>query len=117
MEKCDRFVVRALDEDSSRSAAERQIENVYRSGSIWEAVRNADQMALEHILDTNPDSINSRGPVGDCPIHLLFLYATEAHLKLARYVITRFPETVIQMYNHKVSDVTSLFNEVPSTVR
>ena len=30
---------------------------------------------------------------------------TEAHLKLARYVITHFPETLIQIYNHAVSDV------------
>ena len=112
MEKCKRFVVRAFDEDSSRSAIERQIENVHRSGTIWEAVRKADQMTLGHLLDTNPDSISARGPVGDCPIHLLFLYATEAHLKLARYVITRFPETLIQIYNHKVSDVVFLLNEV-----
>lgn len=112
MAKCKRFVVKALDEDSSRSAIERQIENVHRSGTIWEAVRKADQTTFEHLLATNPDSINARGPVGDCPIHLLFLYATEAHIKLARCVIRRFPETLIQSYNHKVSDVVSLSNEV-----
>jgi len=105
MAETKQFAVGAFDEDSSRSAVERQTENVHRHGTIWEAVRKADQVALEHLLDINPDKINTRGPVGDCPIHLLFLYGTEAHLKLARYVITHFPETLIQIYNQAVSDV------------
>jgi hypothetical protein len=105
MAETKRLAVGAFDEDSSRSAVERQTENAHRNGTIWEVVRKADEVALEHLLDISPDSVNARGPVGDCPIHLLFLYGTEAHLKLARYVITHFPETLVQTYNHAVSNV------------
>jgi hypothetical protein len=105
MAETKRLVVGAFDEGSSRSAVEQQTENAHMSGSIWEAIRKADQVTLEHLLDISPDNVNARGPVGDCPIHLLFLYGTEAHLKMARYVITHFPETLVQTYNHAVSDV------------
>ncbi len=103
MAETKRLAAKALDESSSGSAVEQQTENTHRSGTIWEAVRKADQVTLEHLLDINPDNVNARGPVGDCPIHLLFLYGTEAHLKMARFVITHFPETIIQTYNHAVS--------------
>ncbi|CAF4193532.1 unnamed protein product, partial [Rotaria sordida] len=90
----------ALDEGLNLSAVEQQTEASHKDGPIWEAVRKADQAALERLLDADHNSIYARGPVGDCPIHMLFLYGTEAHLNTARYLITRFPETVIQIYNH-----------------
>ncbi|CAF2968451.1 unnamed protein product [Rotaria sp. Silwood2] len=89
----------ALDERSNQSAVERQTEASHKSGTIWEAVRKADQAALERLLDADSNSINARGPVGECPIHMLFLYGTEAHLNMAQYLITRFPETIVQSYN------------------
>ncbi|CAF0965109.1 unnamed protein product [Rotaria sordida] len=89
----------ALDEGLNLSAVEQQTEASHKDGPIWEAVRKADQAALERLLDADHNSIYARGPVGDCPIHMLFLYGTEAHLNTARYLITRFPETVIQIYN------------------
>ncbi|CAF1179198.1 unnamed protein product [Adineta steineri] len=88
-----------IDERSNLSAVERQTEASHKGGTIWDAVRRADQAVLEHLLDNDPNNVNARGPVGDCPIHMLFLYGTEAHLKMARYLIKRFPEIVIQIYN------------------
>ncbi|CAF1156051.1 unnamed protein product [Adineta steineri] len=87
------------DERSNLSAVERQTEASHKGGTIWDAVRRADQAVLEHLLDNDLNNVNARGPVGDCPIHMLFLYGTEAHLKMARYLIKRFPEIVIQIYN------------------
>ena len=31
------------------------------------------------------------GAVGECPIHMLFLYGTDAHLEIARDLLIRFP--------------------------
>ncbi|CAF4829654.1 unnamed protein product [Rotaria socialis] len=89
----------ALDKDSNQSAVERQTESSHKSGTIWDAIRKADQPSLERLLDADPNSINTRGFVGECPIHMLFLYGTEAHLNMAQYLITRFPEIIIQSYN------------------
>ena len=92
-----------LDEKSDQSAVERQTEASHKGGTIWEAVRKADQRALERLLDADPNNVRARGPVGDCPIHMLFLYGTEAHLNMARYLMKRFPETIVQIYNQAVS--------------
>ncbi|CAF3802067.1 unnamed protein product [Rotaria sp. Silwood1] len=102
MAKTKQLAAEALDEGSNRSAVERQTEASHKSGTIWEAVRKADRAELERLLDVDPNSIFARGPVGDCPIHMLFLYGTEAHLNIARHLITRFPETVVQIYNQPV---------------
>ncbi|CAF1031094.1 unnamed protein product [Rotaria sordida] len=99
MAQTKQLAAEALDEELNLSAVERQTEASHKGGTIWEAVRKADQAALERLLDTDHNSIYARGPVGDCPIHMLFLYGTGAHLNMARYLITRFPETVVQIYN------------------
>ena len=91
------------DEGSNQSAVERQTEASHKGGTIWEAVRKADQAALERLLDADPNNVHARGPVGDCPIHMLFLYGTKAHLSMARYLMTRVPETIVQIYNQAVS--------------
>ena len=93
-----------LDEELSKSSVERQTEASHKTGTIWEAIRKADQTAFKRILDADPNTINERGAVGDCPIHLLFLYGTETHLNMARHLIMRFPETVVQTYNQPVSN-------------
>jgi hypothetical protein len=54
-------------------------------------------------IAADPNVVNMRGAVGECPIHMLFLYGTDAHLEIARDLITRFPEIVIQIYNKPVS--------------
>jgi hypothetical protein len=101
-----------LDEESSKSAVERQTEAAHKAGTIWEAIRKADQTAFKRILDADPNTINERGAVGDCPIHMLFLYGTETHLSMARYLITRFPETVVQIYNQPVSNFQLIYLSV-----
>ncbi len=104
MAQTKQLIEESFNEGSNLSAVERQTEASHKGGTIWEAVRKADQAALERLLDVDPNNVNARGPVGDCPIHMLFLYGTEAHLNMARYLLTRFPETVVQIYNQPVSN-------------
>jgi ankyrin repeat protein len=85
------------------SAVERQTENSRKGGTIWEAVRKADEEGFKRLVTENPENVNARGPVGECPIHMLFLYGTETHLNMARYLITNFPHTITQIYNLPVS--------------
>lgn len=93
----------SADEPSKASAVERQTENSRKGGTIWEAVRKADQASMEALLRQNPKNADERGPVGEGPIHMLFLYGTETHLNMARYLITKFPHTITQIYNESVN--------------
>ncbi|CAF4142511.1 unnamed protein product [Rotaria sp. Silwood2] len=87
------------DVDSTQSEVEQQTELMYKDNTIWTAVFNADKTAIDHLIDIDPDIINARGAVGECPIHMLFLYATGKHLEIARDLIMRFPIIVTQIYN------------------
>ena len=107
-------MIEILEKELNLSAIERQTQASHKRGTIWEAVRKAEQTTFEQLLDANPNNVNARGPVGECPIHMLFLYGTEAHLSLARYLIKRFPEVVVQIYNQPVSITfyISLLNQI-----
>jgi hypothetical protein len=109
MAETKRLAAGAVDKESSLSAVEQQTEASHKGGTIWEAVRKADQAALERLLDDDPNNVNARGAVGDCPIHMLFLYGTEVHLNMARYLIRRFPEIVVQIYNEAVSSFLFIY--------
>jgi hypothetical protein len=90
------------------SAVERQTENSRKGGTIWEAVRKADEMAFKRLIKEDPKSVDARGPVGECPIHMLYIYGTETHLNMARYLIAEFPHTITQIYNLPVSSSSPL---------
>jgi hypothetical protein len=92
------------------SAVERQTENSRKGGTIWEAVRKADPEAMKRLVKEDPKNIDDRGPVGECPIHMLFLYGTETHLEMARYLITNFPRTITQIYNQPVNKRNIFFS-------
>jgi hypothetical protein len=85
------------------SAVERQTENSRKGGTIWEAVRKADEDAFKRLVNQHQDNVDARGPVGECPVHMLFLYGTETHLNMARYLIKHFPYTITQIYNQAVT--------------
>ncbi|CAF1052768.1 unnamed protein product [Rotaria sordida] len=93
------FAVTNADTDSNQSEVEQQTELMYTDNTIWTAVFNADKTAIDHLIDIDPDVINTRGAVGECPIHMLFLCGTDAHLEIARDLIIRFPIIVTQIYN------------------
>jgi len=82
---------------------EDQTELMYKDDTIWTAVFRADKNAVEALIDADPNIINARGAVGECPIHMLFLYGTDEHLEIARDLILRFPTIVTQIYNEPVS--------------
>ena len=82
---------------------EKQTELMYKDDTIWTAVFNADKNAIEILIEKDPDVIELRGAVGECPIHMLFIYGTNEHLMIAQELITRFPRIVTQIYNKSVS--------------
>jgi hypothetical protein len=82
---------------------EQQTELMYKDDTIWTAVFNADKAAIEILIENDPDVIEMRGAVGECPIHMLFLYGTSEHLMIARDLLIRFPKIVTQIYNKPVS--------------
>lgn len=92
------------EKEALETAVERQTENSRKGGTIWQAVLKADQSAMERLLKNDPNIVDSRGAVGECPIHMLFLYGSETHLEMARYIITNYPHTITQIYNGAVDD-------------
>ncbi|CAF1660399.1 unnamed protein product [Rotaria magnacalcarata] len=84
---------------SSQSEVEQQTELMYKENTIWTAVFNADKAAIDELINHNPNVVGTRGAVGECPIHMLFLYGTEAHLDIARDLLVRFPLIATQIYN------------------
>ncbi|CAF1277507.1 unnamed protein product [Adineta steineri] len=86
-------------EESTLSAVERQTEQSRKGGTIWEAVRKADEEAMKRLVGLDPANVNDRGPVGECPIHMLFLYGSETHLNMGRWLIINYPSTITQIYN------------------
>jgi len=82
---------------------EDQTELMYKDDTIWTAVFSADKSAVEALIDADPNIIKARGAVGECPIHMLFLYGTDEHLEIARDLILRFPTIITQIYNGPVS--------------
>ena len=93
------------EKEESEIAIERQTENSRKGGTIWQALLKADQSAMERLVKENPNIVDSRGAVGECPIHMLFLYGSETHLQMARYLITNYPPTITQIYNGAVNEI------------
>lgn len=96
------LVLNDVSEQLKLSAVERQTENSRKGGTIWEAIRKADEPTFKRLVDEDRENVDARGPVGECPIHMLFLYGSETHLQMARYLITQFPHTITQIYNQPV---------------
>ncbi|CAF4226699.1 unnamed protein product, partial [Rotaria sordida] len=92
------FPLQNADVTSDNSEVEQQTELMLEDNTIWRAVYNADKIAIDRFIDADPDLINKRGAVGECPIHLLFLRGTDAHFDIARDLILRFPTIVTQTY-------------------
>jgi len=97
------FIMKNRDQALELSAIEKQAENSRKGGSIWEAVRKADEVEFKRLLREDPNNAEARGPVGECPIHLLLLYGTENHLNMARYLMKHFPHTIVQIDNQPVN--------------
>ncbi|CAF3846045.1 unnamed protein product [Rotaria sp. Silwood1] len=93
------LATKTSDVHSNQSEVEQQTELMYKDNTIWTAVFNADKAAIDRLIDADADVINMIGAVGECPIHMLFLYGTYTHLKIARDLIIRFPMIVTQIYN------------------
>jgi hypothetical protein len=94
-----------MNDPSTGSAVERQTENSRKGGTIWQTLLKADHAAMESLVKEDPKNVDARGPVGECPIHMLFLYGTETHLSMARYLIKHFPRTITQIYNGAVIEI------------
>jgi hypothetical protein len=102
-QKRKEILAKNFNEALKASAMEKQEENLRKGGTIWEAVCKADEATFKNLIKENPSNVDVRGPIGECPIHMLFLYGTETHLNMARYLITNFPHTLTQTYNQPVN--------------
>ncbi|CAF4011245.1 unnamed protein product [Rotaria magnacalcarata] len=83
----------------AKKRVEEQTELMYKENTIWTAVFNADKAAIDELINHDPHVVDTRRAVGECPIHMLFLYGTEAHLDIARDLLVRFPLIATQIYN------------------
>lgn len=53
---------------------------------------------MKNIVTANPEAIRSRGPVGETPLHLLVLYHSPKHIEIAKWLLDRFPDLILDEY-------------------
>ena len=75
-----------------------QIEALHKAGNIFNAILNADRKAVETLLRANPHVLSQRGPVGELPLHMCYLYNTPAHQVLAFYLMSLCPHVIAEQY-------------------
>ena len=75
-----------------------QIESLHKAGNIFNAILNADRKAVDALLRANPHVLSQRGPVGELPLHMAFLYNTPAHHVLAFYLMSLCPHVIAEPY-------------------
>jgi hypothetical protein len=85
------------------SSVEKQTEVSRQSGTIWDIVRKGDMRALAALLAKEPGRVDERGFAGEQPLHMCFLYASEQHLDLAKYIISQFPKSITSIYTKTVT--------------
>lgn len=108
------FLTESVDPQSEKRhlktlAVEQQAESFNTRGTIWEVVRNARLSEFKRLIEDDPNLIEKRGPTGECPIHVLLVCGTDTHLEMAKYLIQRFPHTIIQAYNQPVKKIQTLY--------
>lgn len=86
----------------SEMDVEQQTELMHQENTIWTAAYRADHETINQLIAENPDVIYTRGAVGECPIHVLFLCGSEEHLTIARDLLERYPNLVTLIYNKHV---------------
>eukprot|EP00455_Lapot_gusevi_P012680 TRINITY_DN1605_c0_g1_i4.p1 TRINITY_DN1605_c0_g1~~TRINITY_DN1605_c0_g1_i4.p1 ORF type:complete len:685 (+),score=183.66 TRINITY_DN1605_c0_g1_i4:122-2176(+) len=76
----------------------KQVEESRKSGNIWNAVLNGDLDEVKRLVKKDPKVPYARGPLGEVPLHLCFLYGSEKHIQIARFFIDKYPDTIALMY-------------------
>jgi len=93
----------AIELDKKKSAGEvdvvsQQTERFNTPGTIWYAVKTGNWEDAMKFIKEDPSLLYDRGPVGETPIHLCFLFNQPAQLKIARDLIGQYPECITSIY-------------------
>jgi len=75
-----------------------QIEALHQAGNIFNAVLRHDRKAIDALLRADPHVLSTRGPVGELPLHMCFLYGSPAHHVLGFYLMAIAPHLVTETY-------------------
>lgn len=68
-------------------------------GTVLAAFYNADEEAIDKLVANDPKVLQTRGAVGECPIHMLFLCGAPKHLEIAQKLLLQYPARVTDTYN------------------
>jgi ankyrin repeat protein len=69
-------------------------------GTIWEAVKSGNIDAARAMCKQKPKLLDERGPVGENPLHLCFLFNMPTQLQLAKDLLTEHPEYLDAIYEN-----------------
>eukprot|EP00808_Paulinella_micropora_P001841 g12152.t1 len=69
--------------------------------TIWSAVRQADFLEVRRMVEECPLLLRERGPVGDTPTLVCFLYGSEPHLRIVEWILNKFPSCARDTYQGK----------------
>ena len=88
------------DVDDAKGALQKQAEIAHQEG-IWSALLEGNVSKVKTIMLNQPETATMRGAMKELPLHLCFLYNSEKHFEIAKFLMQTFPETVTAIYESK----------------
>ena len=67
-------------------------------GTLPSLVYHADVEGFRSLIQRDPSALQKRDPVGATPLHMMLLFNTEAHRRMACEVIAAYPERCADQY-------------------
>lgn len=86
-------------EGKSEADVEKQTEKAHATDTIWSFIRSGDVDGVKKLISKDPSVMRDRGPVGEIPLHLCFLYNSEKQIQMAWDMIAEDKSLVLEEYS------------------
>lgn len=77
---------------------------------MWKALKEGDFEQFKREINADRRKATARGPVGELPVHVAFLYNSAKHMEIAKWLMAEFPETVSEVYVGDLYDGENLLH-------
>ena len=84
-------------ESLSNDDLQKQAEAAHQDG-IWSYLLEGNYEKVVSIIENNNSMAYTRGAMKELPLHLCFLYNSEKHFKIAKYLLEKFNDTILTIY-------------------
>lgn len=81
---------------------EQQTEQSRAKDTIWSYIHSGNVEGVKTLISQKASVMRERGPVGEIPLHLCFLYSSEKQIQMAWDMIEVDPTLLLEEYNGQV---------------